>query len=227
MERKKILIVEDQLIITMDLEYMLEELGYQVCGISTSYEDAVSAINTSQPDLILIDIILSGEKTGIDLAHEINRTYRIPFIFLTSHADRSTIEAAKSTKPAGYIVKPFNRNDVYASIEMAFNHMESKEEDQNIFLPDGKHKTKIPVDEMIYAHAEGNYTTFITTNKKIVLRKCLKEVSETILNHKKFIRIHKSYLINKDAIRARSASAILLNNGENVPLGRAYASCLC
>ena len=227
MRRKKILIVEDQLIITMDLEYMLEELGYQVCGISTTYEDAIAAIDSSQPDLILIDIILSGEKTGIDLAHEINRTYHMPFIFLTSHADRSTIEAAKSTKPAGYIVKPFNRNDVYASVEIAFNHAETKEEDQNIFLPDGKHKTKIPVDEMLYAHAEGNYTTFITTSRKIVLRKCLKEVSETILNNKKFIRIHKSYLINKDAIRARSASNILLNNGENLPLGRAYAGCLC
>lgn len=227
MRQKKILIVEDQLIITMDLEYMLEELGYQVCGISTTYEDAVFAIKNNQPDLILIDIILCGEKTGIDLAHEINRHYHIPFIFLTSHADRSTIEAAKSTKPAGYIVKPFNRNDVYASIEIAFNHIETKEEDQNIFLPDGRHKTKISVDELIYAHAEGNYTTFITTSKRIVLRKCLKEVSETILNHKKFIRIHKSYLINKDAIRARNASNILLNNGEHVPLGRAYAGSLC
>lgn len=227
MKRKKILIVEDQLIITMDLEYMLEELGYEVCGICTSYEDAVSAIKTSHPDLLLVDIILSGQKTGIDLAHEINQTYRVPFIFLTSHADRSTIEAAKSTKPAGYIVKPFNRNDVYASIEIAFNHVETQEESQSIFLPDGKHKTKIAVDDMIYAHAEGNYTTFITTNKKIVLRKCLKEVSETILNNKKFIRIHKSYLINKDAIRARSASNILLNNGENVPLGRAYVGSLC
>ena len=124
MKRKKILIVEDQLIITMDLEYMLEELGYEVCGICTTYEDAVSAIKVGQPDLLLVDIILSGQKTGIDLAHEINQTYRIPFIFLTSHADRSTIEAAKSTKPAGYIVKPFNRNDVYASIEIAFNREE-------------------------------------------------------------------------------------------------------
>lgn len=227
MERKKILIVEDQLIITMDLEYMLDELGYQVCGVCTSYEDALSAIRNDRPDLMLIDIILAGDKTGIDLAHEINRAHRIPFIFLTSHADASTINAAKSTKPAGYIVKPFKRNDVYASIEIAFNHAESQEEDQNIFLPDGKHKTKIPVDEMIYAHAEGNYTTFITTKRKIVLRKCLKEVSETILNHKKFIRIHKSYLINRDAIKARSASNILLANGDHVPLGRAYANCLC
>ena len=225
--KKKIHVVEDQMIITMDLEYMLEELGYQVCGISTSYEDALAAIKNDRPDLVLVDIILSGEKTGIDLAHELNNAYQIPFIFLTSHADRSTIEAAKSTKPSGYIVKPFNRNDVYASIEMAFNFAEISEDNQNIFLPNGKHKTKIPMDDMIYAHAEGNYTTFITTNKRIVLRKCLKEVSETILSNKKFIRIHKSYLINKDAIKARNASNILLNNGENVPLGRAYAGCLC
>lgn len=225
--KKKIHIVEDQMIITMDLEYMLEELGYQVCGISASYEDALAAIKNNRPDLVLVDIILSGEKTGIDLAHELNNTFQIPFIFLTSHADRSTIEAAKSTKPSGYIVKPFNRNDVYASIEMAFNFAQISEDNQNIFLPDGKHKTRIPMDEMIYAHAEGNYTTFITTNKKIVLRKCLKEVAETILSNKKFIRIHKSYLINKDAIKARNASNILLNNGENVPLGRAYAGSLC
>lgn len=227
MKKKKILIVEDQLIITMDLEYMLEELGYDVCGICTNYDDAVSTIRTVKPDLILVDIILHGEKTGIDLAHEINSTYHIPFIYLTSHADRSTIDAAKSTNPAGYIVKPFNRNDVYASIEIALNQVETREESQSIFLPDGKHKTKISMDDMIYAHAEGNYTTFITTNKKIVLRKCLKEVAETILNNKKFVRIHKSYLINTDAIRARSASNILLNNGENLPLGRAYVGSLC
>ncbi len=227
MKRKKIHIVEDQMIITMDLEYMLEELGYQVCGVSASYEDALVDIKREQPDLVLIDIILSSEKTGIDLAHELNNSYPIPFIFLTSHADRNTIEAAKATKPCGYIVKPFNRNDVYASIEMAFNFVKISEDNQSIFLPDGKHKTKIAVSDMIYAHAEGNYTAFITTSKKIVLRKCLKEVSETILNNKKFIRIHKSYLINIDAIRARSASNILLNNGENVPLGRAYARYLC
>src|SRR5690606_27851093 len=112
MKKKKILIVEDQLIITMDLEYMLQELGYDVCGICTNYDDALSLIRTAKPDLISIDIILYGEKTGIDLAHAINGTYAPPFIFLTSHADRSTIEAAKSTNPAGYIVKPFTRNDV-------------------------------------------------------------------------------------------------------------------
>ncbi|WP_257668651.1 response regulator [Parapedobacter tibetensis] len=226
MKRKKIHIVEDQLIIVMDLEYMLEDLGYQVCGISTSYEDALGVIKSIRPDLVLIDIILSSEKTGIDLARELNRNHQIPFIFLTSHADRGTIETAKTTRPSGYIVKPFNRNDVYAAIEMAFNYAHITEESQNIFLPEGKQKTKIPLDEMIYAHAEGNYTTFITTNRKIVLRKCLKEVSETILNNKKFVRIHKSYLVNKDAIRARNASNILLNNGENVPLGRAYSGCL-
>ncbi len=227
MKKKNILIVEDQLIITMDLEYMLQELGYDVCGVCTNYDDAISTIKAAKPDLILVDIILYGEKTGIDLAHEINATHQTPFIFLTSHADRSTIESAKSTNPAGYIVKPFNRNDVYAAIEIALNQVEAKEESQVIFLPNGKHKTKIPMDDMIYAHAEGNYTTFITTTKKIVLRKCLKEVAETILNHKRFVRIHRSYLINTDAIRARSASNILLNNGDNLPLGRAYVGSLC
>src|SRR5690606_20190827 len=160
--------VEDPRIITMDLGYVLQELGYDVCGICTRYDHAISSIKTTKPDLLAVDINLYGEKTGNDIAHESNATFHTPIIILTSHADRSTIEAAKSTNPAGYIVKPFNRNDVYASIEIALNQVETKEESRSIFLPDGKHKTKIPMHDLIYAHAEGNYTTFITTTKKIV-----------------------------------------------------------
>src|SRR5690606_27223693 len=141
MKRKKILIVEDQLIITMDLEYMLEELGYEVCGVSTNYDDAITAIKTNQPNLILIDIVLEGDKTGIDLADEINRAYHIPFIFLTSHVDRGTIEAAESKTPAGYIVKPFNRNDVYATIELAFNRNHSDAQSEEAATSTTIHET--------------------------------------------------------------------------------------
>ncbi len=117
---KRIYIVEDQMIITLDLQYMLEDLGYSVCGISASYNEALSNIEIARPDLILLDILLQGEKTGIDLANTLNRDYQIPFIFLTSHADYQTVKTAKNTRPLGYLVKPFKMDDLYHAIETAF-----------------------------------------------------------------------------------------------------------
>lgn len=118
-----IYIVEDQMIITLDLQHMLEDLGYSVCGISASYYEALRNIEVIKPDLILLDILLQGDKTGIDLAHVLNRSYHIPFIFLTSHADQHTVNTAKITQPLGYLVKPFKADDLYATIEMAFGRI--------------------------------------------------------------------------------------------------------
>lgn len=117
---KSIHIVEDQLIITLDLQHMLEDLGYSVCAVSTSYDEALSNMALVKPDLILLDILLQGDKTGIDLAHVLNQHYHIPFIFLTSHADQYTVNTAKITKPLGYVVKPFKTDDLCVAIEKAF-----------------------------------------------------------------------------------------------------------
>ncbi|WP_257670303.1 response regulator [Parapedobacter tibetensis] len=117
---ERIYIVEDQMIITLDLQHMLEDLGYEVCGISPSYHETLNNIEVVKPDLILLDIFLQGDKTGIDLAHVLNQNYHIPFIFLTSHTDDQTVKIAKETQPRGYLVKPFKLNELYAAIEMAF-----------------------------------------------------------------------------------------------------------
>lgn len=118
---RKIQIVEDQMIIAIDLQYMLEDLGYEICNISTSYDEAIRNIESVKPDLILLDILLQENKTGIDLAHEINRQHFIPFIFLTSHSDQTTVDAAKATNPRGYIVKPFTKHDLYEVLDHAFD----------------------------------------------------------------------------------------------------------
>ena len=222
-EPKKIHIVEDQPITTLAIRKILEDLGYQIAGISTNYEESLAILRKGKPDLILIDIYLQGKKTGIDLAHKINADFKVPFIFITSHADQITIQSAKTTKPFGYIVKPFESKAIFASIEMALSLADTEENDI-LFIPDGKYKIRVSVGDLLYAQADGNYTTFITTQKKIILRKGLKEVSETILNHRKFVRIHKSYLVNTDAITSRNGSFIFLRNGDFIPLGRTYAS---
>ena len=118
----KILIVEDNVIIADDMQSMLEEIGYEVVDNVIVYEQAVEVLKNNHVDLVLIDIILASDKTGIDLGRHIRENYNIPFIFVTSNSDKATVENAKSVKPDGYLVKPFEQQDLYTSIEIALSN---------------------------------------------------------------------------------------------------------
>jgi DNA-binding NarL/FixJ family response regulator len=96
-------------------------------GIALKYSQAITMLENEKPDLILIDIILGGNKDGIDLSHEINLKYNIPFIFITSHADTNTVTRAKEVKPIGYLMKPFDVDDIYTTIEMSILKSSTKE----------------------------------------------------------------------------------------------------
>ena len=119
MDKIKVLIVKDEAIVSMDLRYKLEALGYSVPAEVGSGEEAVDAADRLRPDLVLMDIRLRGEMDGIDAAGEIRRRFNIPVIYLTSHADEDTLARAKRTEPSGYIVKPFFDAELRAVVEMA------------------------------------------------------------------------------------------------------------
>ena len=123
MDQVKVLIVEDDIFICQDLKGLLEKMDYEVCGVAYNTAQALSLLRDQKPNLILLDINLGQGKDGIDVGEYIQNNYRIPFIFLTSYANKSTIERAKQCYPSGYIVKPFTKKDLYATIEIAlFNH---------------------------------------------------------------------------------------------------------
>lgn len=115
----KALIVEDEMIVARDLAHILKEVGYCVCGVTTNVDEALDIVLVNQPDVVLIDIVLKGDRDGIDLAHVLREENNIPFLFITSHADRATVERAKAAHPSGYLVKPFTRDEVYAATEIA------------------------------------------------------------------------------------------------------------
>src|SRR4051812_16317751 len=108
---KKILIVEDQFIEANNLQIILEKAGYTVCPIASSYDEALTIIAADEPDLVLLDIFLDGELTGIDLAWVLKER-GIAFIYLSANSNKETLEAAKQTKPFGFLVKPFRKKDV-------------------------------------------------------------------------------------------------------------------
>ena len=125
MDNFRILIVEDETIIAEDLLDTLEDLGYDVCSVCYDSETALQELYRCKPDLALLDITIRGLKDGIEVAQIINKNHQIPFIYLTSHSDRVTLNRAKHTRPRGYIVKPFKDRDLISSIEIAlYNHSE-------------------------------------------------------------------------------------------------------
>ncbi|SES19322.1 sigma 54-interacting response regulator [Pedobacter rhizosphaerae] len=116
--KQKILIVEDEFIVANDLRIMLEKAGYKVCGIAPSVVKALELIGTKEPDWILLDIFLQGDKTGIDLAGQLTEM-GIPFIYISANTNQGILEAAKATLPYGFLVKPFREKDLMVMLDIA------------------------------------------------------------------------------------------------------------
>jgi len=116
--KEKILIVEDEFIVANDLKIMLIKAGYQITGIASSVVQARKLIETKKPDWVLLDIMLKGDLTGIDLAWEL-REQQIPFLYISANTNQSTLEAVKATQPYGFMVKPFRERDLLVMLDIA------------------------------------------------------------------------------------------------------------
>ena len=116
--QKTILVVEDELVVANDIRLTLERAGYTVIGIARSFHSAMETINSVQPGLVLLDIFLKGDLTGIDLATELNKK-DIPFVYLSANCNTSVLEMAKVTQPSGFIVKPFREKDLLVTLDIA------------------------------------------------------------------------------------------------------------
>jgi signal transduction histidine kinase len=119
MDKKNILIVEDEAIVAADLAGKLRQLGYEVAGTTASGEESIKLASRMRPDLVLMDIRLEGAVDGIEAAEVIHREQDLPVIYLTAFSDPPTLERAKLTGPFGYILKPFEERDLATQIEMA------------------------------------------------------------------------------------------------------------
>jgi len=127
---KRIIIIEDEAIIAAEIKSTLRLLGYTVVGHAMNGDKALDLFASTPADLILLDISIKGTLTGIDLAEVIREKYDVPFVFLTSYSDKITLDRAKETSPYGYIVKPFNENDLKVNVELAlYKHEEEREND--------------------------------------------------------------------------------------------------
>lgn len=121
MSKTQVMVVEDESVIALDLKHSLNRLGYEVCGIAASGEKALSKIEAARPDLVMMDIHLKGEMTGIEVAKRVNADFQIPIVYLTANADISTFREAKGTDPYSYLLKPFDEKELGIAVEIALH----------------------------------------------------------------------------------------------------------
>jgi len=124
MEKKKIMVVEDERIVAQDIARQLTDLGYDVVATAYSGEEAVEKVGEVHPDLVLMDIVLTGKMDGIKTTERIATISDTPVIYLTAYADDKTFRQAKLTDPSGYILKPVEKKQLHVSIELALHRQD-------------------------------------------------------------------------------------------------------
>ena len=223
----KILVVEDEPIIADDLEFMLEEMGYQQIETVHSGEEALNSIEKQVYDLVLLDINLEGKVDGVHVAEILHEKKSTPFIFLTSLSDAQTLERVKKTYPAGYLVKPIDEKDLRVNIEISLSNFNTIKESNEIidypdsfYVKDKSRMSKVIADEIQYLEGSNNYTIIHTLDKKFVLSQTLKAVQRS-LDPDKFVRIHKSAVVNIDKIEVIEDAHVRIKTYK-LPIGRTY-----
>lgn len=203
----KVGIVEDELIIAESILEALESLGYEVPEPAGNFDEAIKMIENEKPDLLLLDINLKGAKDGIDLASIIKEEYNIPFIFLTANADSLTVNRAKETYPGAYLLKPFQKEDLFAAIEVAIsNHSQKASFSKSgggkldignaIFIKENNFFHKILFDNIAYLESDHVYVKVVTVDKKnFLVRTSLNNYLEHF-DPSLFFRISRSHVIN-------------------------------
>jgi two-component system, response regulator PdtaR len=121
MSKPRIMVVEDEYVVAVDLQKALEDLGYEVSAVESSGKAAIDKAGRIDPDLILMDIYLKGKMNGIEAAERIRTNFKTPIVYLTAYANKEILDEAKVAEPFGYLVKPFNRSSLKSTIEMALN----------------------------------------------------------------------------------------------------------
>ncbi|MDC7996453.1 LytR/AlgR family response regulator transcription factor [Gilvibacter sediminis] len=211
----KILIVEDEPLIAVTIETALEKQGYLVIGDADSYETAEEILLKNSVDLVLLDIQLDGEKDGIDLAAHLDQ-HNIPYLFLTSQTDPNTIDRIKEVHPLGFIAKPFTESGLRSNIELAWHQLKKKTPPAPLIIRVNGRTHKVAKENIKYLKAYDNYCYIITEHETYLLPHTLKKQMQGLTDDR-FVRIHRSYVVNIDQVTAVTKDSVLLGE-EDLPM---------
>ncbi len=207
MEDIKILIVEDERIIAEDLRRILLKYDYNVVAITSNGEDAIKAAEKFKPDVILMDIVLQGEMSGITASGEINKKAKIPIIYITSYLDKNALSEIKNSQSYAYIMKPFEEKELYATIEIAVykSRMERMMWDYNYKIKE-LHKISsklagVKTISEIYRIVKNSVVNILGFQYLVILHKESKNHYKIVCNNSGIYKKDSDYFINKDILK--------------------------
>jgi DNA-binding LytR/AlgR family response regulator len=241
MEKLNIFIVEDESIVAKDIQNSLVKLGYHVVGIANNGKDAIEKITELMPDLVLMDIMIKGDLTGIDVSEKIKEKVSVPVIFLTAYADEGTLAKAKITEPYGYILKPFKEIDLHSTIEMAvykhqkdsallkerdflYSLVENKDDNSKdiLFVKANSRLVKVLLKDIYFVEALKDYVIINTQHARYTVHSTMKDIDRK-LGNVDFARIHRSFIARLDKIQSIDSQNVILENDKKViPVGGSY-----
>ena len=228
----KILLVEDDWIIAKEMAYSLQDFGFEVVGPFDTGEEALASLPLIKPDIVLLDIGLSGEFTGLEVARRLKEA-KVPFIFITALADAETIQQAKLSEPYAYLVKPVKPESLYSTIEIVLYNVSHKPEaaptpplneeltiDSSIFVKAKNRLVRLELKDILWIEASDIYALVCTSSGKHLLNTSLKVVEDKF-PAARFIRVHRSYIVNLDKLDAIEEDNLLIGNAR-IPIGKTY-----
>ncbi|MEK6616780.1 MAG: response regulator [Bacteroidota bacterium] len=234
-----ILVVEDENIVAKDIQQSLKKLGYEVLGVCATGVDAMEKAEVTKPNLVLMDIMLKGDISGIEAADYIRQKLNIPVIFLTAYADSSTLAKAKVTEPYGYIIKPFKEIDLQTNIEIAlykherenelkkerdflYSLVEAKSTADTIFVKTNLKLVKINCKEIYFIEALKDYVIINTKNNRYIIHSTMKDI-EKRFSHKEFVRAHRSFIVRIDKIAVIDHHFLVMEDiQKQIPISHTY-----
>lgn len=237
MDNINVLIIEDTPEQSEALNSVLVANNYNVVGIATNYNDALTLFYNNKVDIIVIDVFLNGNPDGITFAETINIVPNAarPFVFLTSSQDRKIFERAKLTKPFSFLMKPFNELEILYALEMAVEKFYEQanvflSEDQNtvvsndsLFIKKKNALKKVALNDILYIEVEERYCNIITEKEKFVILISLTKIS-ALLDTNQFIRTHRNTIVNSNKIEEiiLADNLIILKGNHKINLSDTY-----
>lgn len=218
----KVFIAEDDVFISEQLKDILLDLEYEVTEIGFNAASAIELLKKTVPDLAILDINMHGTNDGFEIAKYINDQLNIPFIFLTSFSDKETVKEATSLAPAGYLLKPFNEQDIFTTLEIVLSN--NRNTSKEIIVNLGPSKIKLKLDEILWVKSDDKYIEIQTQSKRYVQRNSISSFLEEH-NLDGFERIHRSFVVNLSKINSIQRDQVIIGQ-QAIPISRKMLSYL-
>src|SRR5690606_32218015 len=186
-----------------------------VIGISQTIEKASNLLQHHNPDFVFLDIQLKNNESGIDFGNTLNQK-GIPFIYITANTEVETLKEAIKTNPVSYISKPFKSNDVIAALELVkLKHSLKPKAKLKLANKD----VDVLLEDILFCEAKGSYTEIVTKQHRYTKRINLKDFLEHLESN--FVRVHRSFVVNKKQITYKTATSVFFNTLE-IPVSKLY-----